>query len=184
MSVITHLNKIALLTAFSLSGLSACGFNLKVPDVYAYETIKAGSTFKLQQGIHFPPYTAMVSLQNGTQKSGFKLDQYYPHCTMELKTQSSSYRIIKPDTFTVEKVITHTEYVLKPGVKYASLGMQLANNSSDIIYKTIFYLKSENQPDVELLSCQHWDDPATHAYHLSEEQIKQAMNGIFIISAN
>lgn len=171
-----------LLSVLFLTVLSGCGFNLKVPEVFAYETLKPGATFKLQQGIHFPAYTALVNLQNGTQKSGFKLDQYYPHCTLELKTQSSSYRIIQPDVFTLVKIQTQTEYVMKPGIKYASLGTLLADNSSDIIYKTVFYLKSENQPDVELLSCQHWDDPSTHPYHLSLAQIEQTLNGIFIIN--
>jgi len=171
------------LTALCLVGLSGCSFHLAVPEVFAYETVKRGDTFKLQQGIHFPAYTAAVTIQNGSQKSGFKLDQYYPFCTLELKTQSSSYRIIQQDTFTVYKVNAYTEYVMKPGVHYASLGLLLANNSSDIVYKTVFYLKSENQPDVELLSCQHWDDPSTHPYHLSLKQIKQTLNGVFIIDS-
>ena len=150
---------------------------------YAYELIKPGASLVLHKPIRFPDYSATVNIQAGQIKSGlFSLDNYHPNCRLELRGQSGGIRTIEPDRFTIYKIDTQIEYVMnKNPVKLAGWGLHMANSVSDMVYSTILYLKSEKQPQVELLSCQHWEDPTNFPAHLTLQQISQTLAGLFTI---
>ncbi len=148
----------------------------------AYEMIKPGATLVLNEAIRFPAYNAAVNIQNGKVKGGlFSIDNYHPNCRLELYSQSPNARIINPDRFTIYKIHTNIEYVMNKPVMLAGRGWHMADGTTDQIYITILYLKSEKQAEVELLSCQHWEDPGHFPTHLSLDQIKQTLDGLFIV---
>jgi len=161
--------------------LSSCVMNTTQPTSFAYEILKPGASLVLLQSIRFPGYSAAVTIQYGELRTGFRLDQYYPNCRLELRSQSPNPRIIEPDRFTIYKVHTNIEYVMNKPVMTAGFGLHLADGTSDQIYSTILYLKSEKQPEVELLSCQRWEDPTNFPEHLSVDQIKQTLDGFFTL---
>lgn len=172
----------ALLVVLLLSG---CRGTSMAQQTYAYEVIRPGATLVLHKPIRFPAYSAMVNIQDGEIKSGlFALDQYYPNCRLELRSQSDEVRTIQPDRFTIYKISDHIEYVMRRPVMVAAWGIDLANSVSDEIYSTILYLKSAQQPDVELISCQHWVDPTDFPAHLNLREIQKALDGLMTLENN
>lgn len=161
--------------------LGSCVTNTPQQSSFAYETLKPGASLILHQPIRFPAYSATITIQYGELRQGFRLDQYYSNCRLELRSQSPNTRIIEPDRFTIYKIHTNIEYVMSKPVMVAGLGLHLADGTSDQIYSTIFYLKSEKQPEVELLSCQRWEDPTNFPEHLSVDQIRQTLDGFFTL---
>ncbi len=170
----------ALLVVLLLSGCRGATIN---QPLYAYETIKPGSTLTLQKSILFPPYTAALDIQGGQVKGGFSLGQYYPHCRLELKSQSNQSRLIQPDSFLIYKVSREIDYVMTKPVKLAAWGIHMANGVTDEIYTTVLYLKSKRQPEVELLACLHWEDPSDYPAHLTLNQIRETLRGLMTVEA-
>ena len=172
----------ALLVALFLGG---CNSAATMQPTYAYEIIKPGATLTLQRAIRFPAYSATVNIQNGEIKGRlFSLDQYYPNCRLELKSQASEPRIIQPGRFTIYKITNYIEYVMQRPVKLAGRGINLVNSATDQIYITTLHLKSDQQTEVELLSCQHWEDPTSFPAHLSLKQIQQTLDGLMTLETN
>ncbi len=172
----------ALLTTLLLSG---CRGTAMTQQTYAYEEIKPGATLVLRKAIRFPAYTAAVNIQDGEIKSGlFALDQYHPNCRLELKSQAHEARTLQPGRFTIYKVSTYIEYVMRQPLKVAGWGINLASSISDEIYSTTLHLKSAQQSEVELMSCQHWEDPSNYPAHLSLGQIQKTLHGLMTIENN
>jgi hypothetical protein len=171
-----------LLVALLLSG---CRSTATIQQTYAYESIKPGATLSLQRAIRFPADTAAVNIQNGEIRSRqFSLNQYYPNCRLELKSQPSEPLTIQPGRFTIYKITHHIEYVMRDPVRVAGWGINLFNSDTDEIYSTTLYLKSTEQAEVELLSCQHWEDPTDFPVHLTLKQIRQTLHGLMTIETN
>lgn len=151
----------------------------------ADEEITIGSALILNDTIRFPPNSASVDIQNGQVRSGlFSIDKYNPNCTLELRSQSSDTRLIRPDRFTIYKINTNIEQVMSQPVMVAGFGFHMADGSTDDIYITRFYLQSEKQKDVELMTCQHWEDPTNFPDYLTRQQIQQTLGSLFTLEAN
>jgi len=164
--------------------LTSCTTSIAQPSS-AREHVRAGATLVLNDTIRFPAYSATVNIQNGQVRSGlFSLDKYYPNCTLELRSQANSARLIKADRFIIYKVTTGIEQVMNKPVVVAGPGFHLADGATDDAYITKMYLKSEKQKDVELMSCQHWEDPTSFPSHLTLKQIQQTLGNLFTLETN
>ena len=169
----------SLLFAASLTG---CAGSLAQQPPTAEEQISIGSTLVLNDTIRFPPYTASMDIQNGQVRSGlFSIDKYRPNCTLELRSQADSTRLIQADRFTIYKISTDIEQVLSRPVMVAGLGINMADGANDESYIIRFYLKSEKQRDVELMTCQHWEDPTGYPAYLTKQQIQQTLGSLFTL---
>ena len=171
----------AVLVVLSMAG---CRSTAMSQPTYAYETIKPGSTLVLHSSIQFPAFSAAVDIQYGNIRSGFGLDQYRPHCRLEMKSQSDQARLIRPGSFSIYKISNYIEYVMLQPIKVAGRGVNLTSSVTDEIYSTTLYLKSEQQPEIELLACQHWEDPSNFPAHLTLEQIQQTLDGLMTIETH
>jgi len=166
--------------------MTSCTGNISIAQPSStQEHIRAGATLVLNETIRFPAYSATVEIQNGQVRSGlFSLDKYYPNCTLELRSQSDSVRMIQADRFIIYKVTTGIEHVMNKPVVVAGPGFHIADGATDDAYITKMYLQSEKQKDVELMSCQHWEDPTSFPRHLTLKQIQQTLGSLFTIEIN
>ena len=90
--------------------------------------------------------------------------------------------MVKPDVFTVTRVVNQFEQVSLDGVRYAG-PIIVADDGGPMFYNymTTMYLKSEKQPDVFRITCQVWDYIYNETY-LSIDQMREAVGDVFTIS--
>jgi len=179
--MIIHIKQWTIISLLILIFTAGCTTPSSRQVPYAYEELHPGMSLVLHKTIRFPAYTAAITIQTGELKQGLSLDTYYPNCRLELRSQSPQVQIIEPQRFMIYKIRNHIEYVMSKPVMLAGLGLHTADGTSDQVYSTILYLKSEKQPEVELLSCQHWEDPTSFPHHLTVDQIKQTLDDLFTL---
>lgn len=141
--------------------------------VPAYRTISVGNSVIVNQTLAIKPNLARVYFQNGEIQSEQQIDRYYPNCSLEIKTLSSSTQSILPDRFTIYRITVDEEFS-RSGIRLTSLHFFGGDGPSPENWATHFYLRSEKQPDVYRLNCQHWEDP-TDARHVTYDEIKKAV---------
>jgi len=165
---------IIILILFSVitSGLASCTTSIKKLD--------PPLSLTLNEAIRVPPHSAQIMIQNGKIKSNTGIDQYAPYCRLEMKGQKKYPRTIQPGTFLVTGISRETDYVMSNPVKVASLGFMFSSGITDEIYSTTLYLKSATQNDVELITCEWWEDAELiGARHLTMQQIQQTLAPLF-----
>ena len=152
-------------------------------DVPAYYAIPVGSELSLHQAIAVAANTVSVFIQDGKLIAKGERDQYRPNCKFELYTMAAQSRTVEPDTFTITRLVQENDAGIGAGFSVfagGSLGMG-GDSPSMTDYRTVMYLRSERQPDVSRLSCQHWEDP-TVAEHLRLDQIRQALGEVMTLT--
>jgi len=142
-------------------------------------TLPEGSTLELHQAISFPPHLARVFMQNGKLSAEKSIDKYHPYCEFEITTLSNDIQLIKPDQFEIYKAIDN-EHEVNRYFMFASLFMSSVDGPIILGYASEFYLRSQKQPQVRLMTCLRWDDPGPRRY-LSLTDIRQALGNIFSI---
>ena len=169
-----------LVALFSLLAIiSGCGINIQIEPKFASETLKPGMTLELTKEIFVPSNTAFIFIQNGMTISEAALDQYNPYCKLEMKKPINNNRTLTPSRFVIINIYTQTEYVLSNPVKIAARGTPFGTTTADEIYSTILIVKSDENPEVEKISCEYWRDPTSFEGHLTEEQIQETLKGLF-----
>ena len=148
---------------------------------YADTVIKPGSILIVNEPIRVAAGSAWVYIQNGQAGRYNIIDQYYANCRMEMKRPANKTRIIQPDQFIISRIATTIESVLAKPIVMASLGYNMSFSATADNYITIFYLKSSKQPDVELMSCQHWEDPTVFPKFLTSKQIIETLGALVTI---
>lgn len=141
--------------------LTACqGLGEQYADVQddPYYQIPLGSLLILKQNLTIPAHKASLYIQDGRIMPLNDIDQYYPHCKFELYDIAETPRTVKPDTFTIYK-FEFDEYVTSKAVQYAALGIRGSASTGFVEYGSIMYLRSQQQPNVYSLTCQHWEAP-------------------------
>lgn len=188
--------------SFTILILVACS-STPVTDVNSpYFVPPAGSRFIVNRDINIDAHKTSAWFQGGKLKPYNQLDLYYPNCKFELKSLSEKSRKVKPDIFLVTRV-KQEEQVLDMTVPLriagASVGIGIgggtrsgvgvgigfgfsigAGGTSPVPYATIFYLRSEEQPEVFRVTCMHWEDPADGQY-LTFGEIRQALGDYITI---
>lgn len=172
-----------------------------------YSVIPAGSRLVLERDLTIPAGRASLYIQGGEVRAYAEIDPYRPHCRLEVQKVLATPQVVKADRFVMEKVIyeeiPRLASAARAPVRLAAAGdlgiaigedpagrrprgwpaavaFGMADGSSPWTYATHFRLRSDRQPEVRLLTCQHWDDPAL-AVHLAVRQIRATLGGIFTL---
>jgi hypothetical protein len=169
---------------FALFALLA-GCQPPVKDINSpYYSVPVGSTLTLNKEIEIPAGHVSMYMQRGKQYLGYgDVEKYYPSCKFELNTPLKDVRqIVHPDVFTIYKVVRDTYVVQSNAVMLASIVMDGSGDGpTALTFSTIMYLRSEKQPDVFRLTCEHWDDP-TDGDHLTISDIRKALGDMFTLN--
>ena len=139
--------------------LAGCGpLAIRDAERNAYVPARAG-TFELHREIAIRGGRTRAYLQGGAVVAG--VNEFRPHCQLEVNSLQDTPRIVAADTFTVTRVSTRTDQVVQ------SAPLQLAaaphyraapffyNDGGELrrMYAYLFFLHSDRQPDVRVLTC-------------------------------
>lgn len=145
-----------------------------------------GSQWVLNQAIEIPPDGATLRFQFGKIAGGVK--DFEPNCVFELKTVKDTPQHVEPDTFVVTKVRSGSS-ILRAAREPAA-GLMNASWGGDsrgtirYYFKTEMFLRSEKQPNVLMLTCQHaWDTGSSFQYERPPTiaEMQQALGGYFTL---
>jgi hypothetical protein len=171
-------NVIPLLGLLIITGCQTGPYPVSSP----YYTIPAGSQLRIKQNLTIPANSATVYLQNGAPVARNKLDQYYPHCWFESWQRLKNSQTIKPDTFTInavkireEVVMGQSKFLLASTALSGSIGVG-GGSATAVEYITELTIKSDTQPDIRKLFCNHWEDPVD-GRHLTVPEMNKALGG-------
>jgi len=142
-----------LILLFSVSG---CQPLSSYPINSPYYQPPAGGQLALNQAIEIPPDRATLRFQFG--KVVPSVHEYEPHCIFEVRTISEAPQRIKPDMFTITKVRSGSS-IYAAQLSHAGLiparWVQDFSGPMHYYFKTEMFLRSEQQPHVLMLTCQH-----------------------------
>ena len=173
---------ILLLMLFSLCACAQTDFRYS-PDAEdsPYVVVPAGSVLRLNQDIVIPAERARVYMQAGEIKPHKLIDSYYPNCSLLVNEVLDSQQIVKKDEFYIYNV-RQTSALAGERLAFLNTGMRGAGDSGPGFspYVTTLYLRSERQPQVLLLHCEHWEAPSDAEY-LSIKQIRKALGNIMTL---
>ena len=121
--------------------------------------LDAGYRVVLHKPLSIVPEVTRVFLQAGEAFPQYKLNEYEPHCSFEVRKLLPQPQTIEPDTFVVTRVQRLIEEVvwLKP-VQLAALRLAdsaIDSSPSDIFEGYHFWLYAEKQPDVLRMTCRY-----------------------------
>jgi hypothetical protein len=142
-----------------------------------YYKVPVGSTLTLHQPLTIQPNHASVHMQDGILMPASRIDNYYPSCEFEVNTLAKEHTLIRPDTFTITKVVQEHDFTTDDSV----ISTFNSGGDSAVDYMTVLYLKSSRQPDVLRMTCTHWDEPIDAEY-LSINEMRKAMGKIFTLN--
>lgn len=167
------------------SFLSACaqggGYGPESPH-YVYP---GGLSIELKKPLTIPPGEAGVRLQYGRTVARNGVQETDPHCIFELDTVSDGRQTVQPEAFRVtrwQRRIT-TFSGMPVGFRAVALTDFDDGRPSQIYYITEFRLRSEQQPAVRSLTCQH-DQAAPGiaiARHLTLAEMRAALGEYFVL---
>jgi hypothetical protein len=127
-----------------------------------------------------PPASARARYQGGERVP--VVDEYEPHCELEVNTVSPSERVVQPGRFTV--VGGGTAVLSDPDARLPLYGPFVDLACGDAVYYEVEYrLASELQPDVRLLRCRQAFavcGPDEHHYP-SRDVVRQTLGEGFFI---
>jgi hypothetical protein len=162
-----------------LALLGGCAHHDLGDELSPFYTPPAGSRLLLQQAVTIPAEMTGVFIQGGRAVSNREVDQYYPHCRLEVRERRETAQIVEPDEFLIRRVRRDIEVVTNTGTEPLRR-VSHGGGPSFFIYRTLLDLKSERQPQVRVLICQHWGDPALDT-HLSIRDIRQALGTLMVL---
>ena len=144
-------------------------------------SLPAGSTISINKPLVVAPNSVSVWIQYGKVVKRRDIDESYAHCRFELFTIQPLERTIQPGEVVIKKMVNTTDYVSNGAVMLASMVDVFGSSDSPMaaIYSTNIYLKSQKQPDLYRLICEHWEDPSAGTY-LTISQIQEALGDIAI----
>ena len=138
-----------------------------------------GSRLALKQELTIPAHSAGVLLQSGRVTGREDLNQYHPHCRLEVNDVRDTTQTVTPDEFLVRRAQQEVRIVAQPAIMKAGLGVA-SDTQSFYVFRTILGLHSPRQPQVRWLTCQRWIYPAL-GQHLSIREIRQTLAEIFTL---
>lgn len=139
--------------------LCGCGpLTIRDAERNAYMPAQAG-TFELHREIIIRGGRTRAYLQGGAVVSG--VDEFRPHCQLQVNTLMDTARTVQPDTFAITRVSTRTDQVVQaaPLQLAATADFRLGHFDHDgggetrRMYVYLFSLHSDRQPDVRELIC-------------------------------
>jgi len=145
-----------------------------------------GSEWVLNQVIEIPPDSATLRFQFGKIVHGVK--DFETNCVFELKTVKDTPQRVEPDVFVMTKVRSGSS-ILRAARDAAPGFVKVSSGSDDTgsiryYYKTEMFLRSEKQPNVLMLTCQHaWDTGSSFQYERPPTiaEMQQALGAYFTL---
>jgi len=141
-----------------------------------------GATLTLPTALEVPANSARVFIQGARTVSYWDLDEYYPHCVLQLSRVSDAPQTVVPDRFTVTRSFDDTDRLAARPVQLAGLTLGAADGlgspSSTVLFLTRMLLSSPNQPDVMYLECAQRADYSVGDY-LTRKEFETAVGAIF-----
>ena len=155
--------------------LSACAWVPADPDNSPLYQIPTGTTIILHSDISIPAERATVYIQNGKVMDELKTDRYYPYCKFEMYTLKPEDRVVRPDTFVVQRSTTE-EYTLNQerGYRLVKVGSASDGGITFLEMNRVMYIRSAQQPDVYRLTCGIWATPPDFD-HITLDQMRQTL---------
>lgn len=147
----------------------------------------AGSELVLNQPIEIPPNAATVRFQFGKIVRG--LQDFEPNCVFELTTVRETPQRVEPDVFVVTKVRSGSSIyraALPQPSGLMTVGLTFEGDTpTRWYYQTEMFLRSERQPNVLMMTCQHaWQSgPSRFEYQRppTVAEMRQAMGDYFTL---
>jgi len=160
--------------------LSACQTAGPLDEDSRYQVLPIGSRLVLKQELTIPAHNAGVVLQGGRVVSGGQgVNQYHPHCRLEVRDVRETVQTVAADEFVVRRARYETQTVALPGLMKAAR-LYAGDGPGFLIFRTVLDLRSERQPHVRWLTCQQWGDP-TLDQHVTIREIRQTLGEIFML---
>jgi hypothetical protein len=129
-------------------------------------------TVTLNHDFPIRPDRSNEYIQGGEIRPYESIEQYYPHCKLELREIADNERSIKPQTFNVTRIYRKEEFA--GFIKTILAG----DGDSGQIMSTIYlYLQSEKQPDIFRLSCMRLDE-SFYARHVTVEEMQHTLGDL------
>lgn len=166
-----------LLMLIPLVALGACALTTARDEASPFYVPPAGSRLILKQTLTIPAEMVGVFIQGGRAVANRDVDQYLPHCRLEVRDRRETVQTVNPDDFLVQRVRRDVQVV--SNTRTAPL-VRVTHGPSFFIYRTLFDLESPRQPQVRTLVCQHWGHPALDD-HLSIRDMRRALGKVMSI---
>jgi hypothetical protein len=128
-----------------------------------------------------PPGEASVRLQYGKPVARYAVREYDPFCVFEINTLSDSPQTVRLDNFRITRVVQSIDTIATLPHP-TPVGSSSDDRPSNIYYKTLFTLQSEQQPGVRSLTClSNQNMPGVFPFmrFLKLEEIRQALGQDF-----
>lgn len=149
-----------------------------------YYLVPEGSSLTLEKTLELGPDQATVYLQCGRPVASSEVEEWAPHCFLELRTVSSEWRQVVPGEFEIYKVTREVSPLwVRVPTRVASIDS--GGGLSQLYYRTRFYLRSASHPDVYRLNCQVDRMEAqglSLQSHLSVADFRKTLEGIFTLT--
>ena len=148
-----------------------------------YYRYPGGSRLSLNQPLDIPAAYATARLQFGRLVPFGAVQEQEPHCIFEIDTVRPGPQRVEPDTFAIVQVRRSTSAIA--GLSAPALRVRYVEDTrpSQMFYKTEFVLRSERQPQVRRLTCQHDQYAAGVGIprHLTLAEIRSALGSLFTL---
>jgi hypothetical protein len=141
----------------------------------------------LLTALTIPPESATLRLQYGKPVARNAVQEQDPFCVFEINTVSDSPQTVHPDTFRVTRIGHGIDTIADaasalPYPAPIKVGLSNDHRPSHIYYKTLFWLHSEQQAGVRLLTCMSNQNlPGVYPFmrHLTLQEIRAALGADF-----
>jgi len=143
-----------------------CGHVPEYPADSPYYAYPTGARLTLDKTIEIPADSATVRLQFGQPVARNGVHDEEPHCIFELETVSPAIQRVEPDRLTVTRIERRVrtfaglppwpnQHGLHRPARPWRVGFADDDGPSHLYFITEFRLKSERQPNIRALTCQH-----------------------------
>jgi hypothetical protein len=176
--------RISLLVLLALT-LVACQTTEVLPVTSPYYLIPVGSRLVLNKPIEIAPTSATVRLQFGKIVSRWDSQDFEPLCVFESRIVGEKAQVIEPDSFEIIRVRRDYNPLSAQAEPHARpVGSFGGNGGARFYYKTELFLRSDKQPQILVMTCQHaWETGSSglDLRPLTVEEIRQALGTYFTL---
>jgi len=159
--------------------LTACQTAGPLDEDSPFHILPTGSRIFLKQDLTIPAHSAGVLIQGGRVVHGKELNQYHPHCRLEVHNVRETEQTVTADEFLVRRAQQVTQTVALPGL--TKTGRRSSGSTSSLfVFQTILELRSDRQPQVRWLTCTQWGDSSL-GRHVTTREIRQTLGKIVTI---
>jgi hypothetical protein len=164
-----------------LTGCSTTHYGIDSP----YYPYPQGTHLVLNQPLEIQPDSATFRLQYGREVARNSVQEQDPYCIFEISTVSDKPQQVQPDDFAVTRVQRSISTIARDDLQPTGLikvGMGFdSSGQSNYYYKTRFYLHSDVQPNVRMLTCQSNQNYTPIRRYLTVAEIRQALGDVFTL---